>query len=198
MMRVDRLGVRGPAACPGCPRQTGQVCVFGSRAEHVRDTPQNILVCGGELDVHLEPDHRLVVGHGQLGPRDARAAPQVECQGGLAARARARNSVASSSAGAVSWRPTGKPGIVDPHGTLTAGMPARFARDREDVVQVHRQRVVGLRPDRERGRRRRRRHEHVEALERGLEVADDQRADLLRLCRSTPRSSRPTARRCRA
>ena len=46
---------------PGRPRQTGQVCVFGSAPNSV-EQPQNIFDDGAEFDVGLQPDHRLVPG----------------------------------------------------------------------------------------------------------------------------------------
>ncbi len=57
----------------------------------------------------------------------------------------------------------------------------QVGRDGGDVVEVHRQRVVELLPQPERGRRRGRGDEHVGPLEGTLEVAADQRAHLLRL-----------------
>ncbi len=50
-----------------------------------------------------------------------------------------------------------------------------------DVVQVHRDRIVGLRADRECGRRRRRSHQHVDFAECALEVGIDEAPHLLRL-----------------
>src|SRR5579884_4233764 len=60
-------------------------------------------------------------------------------------------------------------------------MAGEVRRDRAHVVEVHRERVVGLRAERERSRRRRRADQRVEPLVRTREVADDQRADALRL-----------------
>ena len=97
------------------------------------------------------------------------------------ARPRPGTCVASPSAGASTCTPTGRPSSPVPNGTEIAGWPGQVGRDRADVVQVHRQRVGGLGAEREGGGRRRRRQQHVEALVGGGEVADDQRAHLLRL-----------------
>ena len=81
--------------------------------------------------------------------------------------------------------------ICRPTGRLSSGGQARrhrhpavagqVQRQRAQVEQVHRQRVVDLLPQRERGRRRRGRYQHVHGLIRRVEVARDQRAHLLRL-----------------
>ena len=57
----------------------------------------------------------------------------------------------------------------------------QVGRDRAQVGQVHRHRVVGPLADVERGGRRRRRDEDVHLAERRVEVPDDQRPHLLRL-----------------
>ena len=87
----------------------------------------------------------------------------------------------SPSAGARTCTPIGRPASPRPNGTLIARMAGEVRRDRTDVREVHRQRVGGLLPDRERLRRGARREEDVEPLVRGGEVADDERAHLLRL-----------------
>ena len=62
------------------------------------------------------------------------------------------------------------------------GRRAREVRGhREDVVQVHRDRIVGLGADRKRRRRRGRTHDHVAASVRAAKVVGDQAAHLLRL-----------------
>ena len=176
MIRRDRLAVRDRQRPRMTEAHRAGVGV-GLGAEHVRARAEH-LRRGGELDVALEPDHRLVVGHqpvpAMIGGRRSRP-------GRTPARAPLGSSVGSSSAGAVSWIPTGKPGIVQPAGDADGRHPREVRGDREDVVQVHRHRVVGLLADLERGRRRRRRDEHVEALEGALVVADHERAHLLRL-----------------
>ena len=64
---------------PGRPRHTGQTWVLGAAPNSVGQ-PQNILVTGAELDVHLEPEHRvearhdLVVGQDLLGRLGAHSA----------------------------------------------------------------------------------------------------------------------------
>src|SRR5580704_4435463 len=54
-------------------------------------------------------------------------------------------------------------------------------RNRENVREIHRQRVVGFFAKLERGGRRDRRHHDVAGFERALEVAPNQRTDLLTL-----------------
>ena len=51
----------GTGSAPGMPRQTGQIFVFGSPPNSLRQ-PQNILRLGLELDVTLDADDRLVLG----------------------------------------------------------------------------------------------------------------------------------------
>ncbi len=60
-------------------------------------------------------------------------------------------------------------------------MSGQVQRQRAQVEQIHRQRVVDLLPQRECRRRGRRRHQHVHRLVRVVEVARDQGAHLLRL-----------------
>ena len=118
-----------------------------------------------------------------LQPRARALLPlHVDGHGASPSIARAtRNITGSPSAGASTCTPTGRPPAPVPNGTLIAGWPARFVGIVQTSRQVHRQRVGGLRAELERGRRRRRREQHVERLVGAVEVADDQRADPLRL-----------------
>ena len=75
-------------------------------------------------------------------------------------------------------RPTGRP-ATKPHGHREPGDAREVGGHREDVGQVHLQRVVGLLAQPEGGRGRGRRRDHVARREGGLEIAPDQGADLL-------------------
>ena len=81
----------------------------------------------------------------------------------------------------MSWRPDREAVAVETDGQAHRRNTGQVRGDREHVGQVHRERIVGSLPDAERRGRRRRRHQDVEAGERLLVVADDQRADLLGL-----------------
>src|SRR2546426_3300265 len=65
-----------------------------------------------------------------------------------------------------------------PRGEGERGRTGERGRDREDVVQVHRERVVHLLAELEGGRRRRREEDRVDARERVVEILPDQRAHL--------------------
>ena len=60
-----------------------------------------------------------------------------------------------------------------------AGKPGQVHGHREHIVQIHRDRIVALLAKRKGRSRRCGRQQHVAFLERLLEVAPDQRADLL-------------------
>ena len=64
---------------------------------------------------------------------------------------------------------------------LSPGRPAMHDGIVKQVVEVHRERILGLRAELERDRRARRRDEHVELLERGVVLALDHGAYPLRL-----------------
>ena len=77
-------------------------------------------------------------------------------------------------------RPTGSPSD-SPHGTEIAGVPASDAGSVQRSLTYIAIGSADPLADPERHERRRRRHQHVGLLERGGEVARDQRAHLLRL-----------------
>ena len=177
MIRVDRLAGSSTGSVPGMPEAHRADLGVGLGAELVRAAAEH-LRRRRELDVALEADHRLVVGH----------QPVPAMIGGRRSSARADSQRVrrSEQRRLVERRrhqldADGQPGIVQPRGDADGRHPREVRGDREDVVQVHRQRVVGLLADLERGRRRRRRDEHVEALEGALVVADHEGAHLLRL-----------------
>src|SRR5574341_59501 len=62
-----------------------------------------------------------------------------------------------------------------------AGQARQIDRDREDVREVHLERVLGLLPNLECRRRRGGRGNHLTPFERMLEISADQRSHLLRL-----------------
>ena len=172
MPEADRAGV---ACWAGAPK----------RCAHA----QNIFVARGELDVALEPDDGLVAR--AIGVRVLAEERRTEVERRGRARARARRGRASPrrATGAVSWRPIGSPASSNPHGTLIAGTPARFA----GIVKMSfryiaigssafspiRNAVVGDVGD----------DEHVEPLERRLVVADRPACAPSAPGRSTRRSS---------
>ena len=121
--------------------------------------------------------------HADLHPRHAMAcaSEMPAARFRLAARCTSpANSVASSNALPISCSPSGRPFAVKPAGTEMPGQPGQVHRHREDVVQIHRDRIGGLLADAEGRARRRRRQQHVALLERLVEIALDQRAHLLR------------------
>ena len=71
--------------------------------------------------------------------------------------------------------------VGQPAGHRDAADIAEVRGDGDDVVQVHGDWILGLRPERERHRRRRRPQQRIDLFEGPLEVVDDQGADLLRL-----------------
>src|SRR6185369_4897114 len=88
---------------------------------------------GGELDVDLEPDHRLPhlehrrepawLGHVRPPIPAGRRSPSPTV---ASMTAPARSSAASSSGRSRSCAPIGRPSPVRPHGTLMPGSPARL------------------------------------------------------------------------
>ncbi len=109
--------------------------------------------------------------------------------------------VSSSNGLPISCRPSGRPLWSTTAGNGDARQAGHVDRHREDVVEVHLDRIgceilVG---DAEGGGRRGRRQDRVDAgVEGQFEVALDQRANLLGAAGSRRRSSRPKARRCRS
>src|SRR5262249_14741463 len=89
------------------------------------------LALGAQLDVHFEPDHGLPPERGRaLGYGSAHEGSSGQRRSPPSAPSSAaprRKSVPSPSAALTSWIPTGNPSAVNPHGTLSAGMPARLA-----------------------------------------------------------------------
>ncbi len=92
------------------------------------------------------------------------------------------NRVSSSNGRPISCRPSGRPVGGKPRRRDEARQARHVDRHREDVVEVHLDRIGRhLLADPEGGRRRRRRQDRIDAIgEGGLEVALDQGADLLR------------------
>src|SRR5205807_2735811 len=91
--------------------------VVGAAAEQFR--------LGGQLAVHLEPDHRLpgaVAAHVVASPNLGRALKANPASNERAAR----SSTASPSAGASTCTPIGRPAASRPAGTETAQAPVRL------------------------------------------------------------------------
>ena len=168
---------------PGRPRQTAQVCVFGSAPNSV-EQPQNIFdavpssTCVSSPMTGSYARQHVLVGHAHRQLRHAARATAFG--GGLEGGGDAVAAVVGHAPGAMICSPTGSPSD-SPHGTEIAGVPA------SEAGSVHRSLTyiaIGSStrsPMLERDERRGRRDEHVGPLERRGEVARDQRAHLLRL-----------------
>ena len=128
---------------PGCARQTVQTLVFGASPYRFRQR-QNIFVCVRSCTWISSPitASHVMRRHPPREPRRHRSRSRSP------ARARARSAAAGSreNAGPITWNPTGRP-PSRPHGIDRPGRPARLTGQREDVVRVHRERVVELRAD---------------------------------------------------
>ena len=182
---------------PGRPRQIGQTWVLGAAPNSVGQ-PQNILSRSSSSTCTSSPStgskrsttsskstasrRAAVIGR----PPARHAVEQRVAPSSRAARPRTQHRPGTSApqprAGAMICSPTGSPSSsASPHGHRHAAIAGEVGRDRREVVEVHRQRVVHLVAHRERRRRRRGRDQHVDLLERRGEVAGDQRAHLLRL-----------------
>ena len=162
---------------PGCARQTGQVCVFGSAPKPVSQR-QNIFVRVFRWTWISSPTtaSQSVTASSLISASPGRnRTPAPAPARGLPGRACSPRAAARPAAG----RPAGP--SESPHGIESPGSPATHDGNRQQVGGVHRERVVGALADRERDRRRRRRHDQVEALEDGGVLADDHRPHLLRL-----------------
>ena len=161
----------------GTERDLGTVEHLGARAQ---------------LDVHLDPDDRVVARDGVVVVHQ-RAHRAISSSGALSEQ-RAVPGVLQQrlERRAHPVQPVvglGRRQDLEPDRQAVVGQSRRQRHpgdagqvrgDRRDVVQVHRQRVVELLAELERRGRRRRGDEHVGLLERGREVALDERADLLR------------------
>ena len=135
---------------PGMPASTKLTCALGSAPNSV-DAPENSLdlestwawtsmpitishVAGRALDQFCGRVHQAL--HQVAGLRVERAPPF---------RASARlSTVASSNALPINCRPSGNPSAVSPAGHGNAGQARQVDRHGEDVVQIHRDRIVGL------------------------------------------------------
>ena len=106
--------------------------------------------------------------------------------------------VSSANAPPISCKPMGSPARSKPQGSDSPQMPARFSEQREDVGQVHLQRVVGLLADLERRRRGGRADRSHRPRPTRLEILLDQRAHLLRLQVVGVVVARDSARTCPA
>ena len=158
-------------------------------AEHLR--PRR------ELDVDLQPDHRLELRHRRPPPAGRRS--RSSCSSANAASSRP----CSAKAGAAIWKPTGSrgpppSGSARPAGNRDRRDPGERHRHREEVVHVHRQRVVGLLAELEGDRRRGRGDDEVEVREDRAGSPRRSWSAPAGRGRSRRRSSRRRARRCRA
>ena len=161
---------------PGCARQTGQVRAFCG-APNAFSQRQNIFVSRLQLDVNLETDDRLPRHARRLEPRrDAVEADR------LLERVPDAEEQVLGELGPDQLEPDRQAVSERPQGIERPGSPAMLARDREDVAEVHRERVGRLRAELERdGRRGRRRRGRRTARTPSRCSLLDQRADLLRL-----------------
>ena len=139
---VDRLARWRPAARRAGRGRPGR-CACSAARRSDSSQPQNIFVARRELDVDLQADDGLVASAHRARRRSRRSRSPAR------ARRPRRACRFSLNAGPASWKPTGRP----------SRQPARD-RDRRDagerhrhgavVVEVHRERVVGLRAELER------------------------------------------------
>ena len=150
------------------------MCVFSPAPKPVCAAAEHLRPCL-QLHVDLEPDDRLPGGHAHRSRSGTPSNPSA-CSSAWPAR----KSVFSPNCRPISCSPTGNPS-ERPDGTFRPGQPGQAGRDRHHVAGVHRERVGRLVADREGDRRRGRRGEDVERLERLAMLADEQRADALRL-----------------
>ena len=160
-------------------------------AEHLRPRRQ--------LDVDLEPDHRLQLSH-QAPPSGAL---RVEADRAARARRRPRAASARRRPGAAIWKPTGSSrpaalGRGQPGRDRDRRDPGQAHRHREEVVEVHRQRVVGLLAEPEGDRGRGRGDDEVDRRRRRRRSPRRSACGPSAPGRSRRRSSRRRARRCRA
>ena len=162
----------GTGSAPGNARHTGHVCVFGSPPEAVRAAAEH-LRARLQLHVDLQPDHRLPGHHRSRSGTTSKPIARSSAWP-------ARNSVFSANCGPISCKPD-RQALRQAARDGQARQPGHARRDRQQVVQVHRERVGDLRAELERDRRARRRDDHVEPLEQLVVLALDHRAHLLRL-----------------
>ncbi len=207
---LDRVLDRGPGRHRQRPgqAQAGRAGLgVGLAAEGGRAAAEQ-LGPGAQLDVGLQADGRLVARHrlgvGHECGRGHRPAPFVMSLAALARLARPGGIGQQRVAPALGERGLGRGGhpvgpVVGQHRRhdlqadrqvvlrgqaarhRQGGVAGQVGRDRGQVGQVHGHRVVGPLTDLERGGRRGRRDQHVGLAERRLEVAGDQRPDLLGL-----------------
>ena len=172
---------------PGRPRQTGQTWVLGSAPNSLAQ-PQNILVVG--LAARCGPRARP--------PSPIRRAASWRSVRHFQDARRRRRVGASLRPGPSSCTPIGQARLAGAEGHRDRGVAGQVGRDREDVREVHRERVARLCAEGEGDRRRRRAEQEV-----GFEVGARRRRRSSGCAPSGPgrsrrRSSRPRARRCRA
>ena len=188
-----------PAATPGWARQTGQVWTLGSSPKE-SSQPQNIFVRVASWTWISSPITASSSGHHASHPRAAAVASKpialLERVGGVEQRLLGEGRARRSGS-----RPAARPAAL---GLGEAGRdrdrrdPGQRHRHGEVVVQVHRQRVVGLLAELEGDRGRGRGDDEVEALEGGARSPRRSSSAPSAPARSRPRSSRRRARRCRA
>ena len=161
---------------PGSPRHTGQMLRVGLVAELVRAAAEH-LVCVASSTCTSSPITEL--------PARLRISALIGDRSGPSHALRARRRRGT-------WSPRRAPGPAPGRrpaarrrrrrtGTRHRRVPGEVRRDRAHVVQVHRQRIGGLRAELERGGRRGRRRAAGRTARTRREVAGDERAHLLRL-----------------
>ena len=157
--------------------------VLGSAPKLLRQ-PQKSLVAVRSSEWTSRPIDGLPPGAASPSSRrlPGRSGPAAWAAGARDSRAAATwNITVSPRAGARICTPTGSPSSPAPKGTLMAGWPARLDGMVHTSLRYMVRGSAGLGAQLERGRRGGRRQQNVEVLVGGVEVPDDQGANLLGL-----------------
>src|SRR5574341_208146 len=167
---------------PGIPTHTGHTWVFGAEPKVV-EHPQNILERVSSWAWTSSPitvSYTVVAAVVVMPGSSDRSLPRLPLGGALVSGCRAQNrgfrerltDHLEADRQAVRRKPARQ---------RHRGHTRQVDGNREDIREVHLQRVLRLFADSERGRGRGRRDDHVHPLEGSIEVSLDQRAHALRL-----------------
>ena len=155
----------GTGSIPGIAASTSDTCVFGS-APNVVEAPENSLALDDDLGVDLEADHDLplagfafdqIVAHHHFSARCGEAGAFLDRQAGVE-----HALLVEFAADQVEAERQALP--VEPARHRHRRQAREARRDREHVVQIHRQRVAHLLAQPERRRRRGRGQDQVALL----------------------------------
>ena len=186
---------------PGMPWQTGTRLVVRRRAEG-RGAAAEHLRARQELRVDLEPDDGLPGGAHRAAARARDGRDLAAGAGGTPAPPRRCRPPGRAwprrRACAMTWSPIGSPASENAAGHRDRRHAGQRRRDREHVVQVHRDGVVGLLAELEGGRRAPSATRSRRPRRRPDRSPGGSACGRAGPARSRRRSSRPTARRCPA